>query len=158
MVAAVALMMAASDGISGVDAARAERIYEVFNALGPDNIELLDAFYDADVRFVDPVGEREGLDDLKEYYADLYANVESIGFEFTSHVVEGDLHVVEWTMDIELRKLNRGKPYTVEGCSFIEFGENDRVVYHRDYFDLGELVYERAPIVRFFVTQVKMRL
>jgi len=46
----------------------------------------------------------------------------------------------------------------LDGISVIRFDEEDLVVYHRDYFDVGAMVYEHVPVVRFFVRQVKKRL
>jgi SnoaL-like domain len=130
---------------------RIERIATAFNALNKDNMHILDGFYHADVLFEDPLGRIEGLPDLKDYYAQMYENVQSIGFGFTNQIVDGDTHVAVWTMRMRAKGLNKGSEVILDGISLIRFGENDLVVYHRDYFDVGAMVYEQVPVVRFFV-------
>ena len=137
---------------------RIERIATAFNALNKDTIHGLDDFYHAEVIFEDPLGRIEGLPELKTYYARMYENVQSIGFGFTNQIVDGDTHVAVWTMRMSAKGLNKGREVILEGISLIRFGEDDLVVYHRDYFDVGAMVYEQVPVVRFFVRQVKKRL
>lgn len=137
---------------------RSLRIRSAFNDLDKDTMHLLDDFYAEDVVFADPLGEISGLDDLRAYYEAMYRNVQRIRFDFTGEVAEGDTHVVVWTMTVEAKGLNRGRPVSIEGNSVIRFGEDDKVVYHRDYFDLGAMVYEHVPVVRFLVKKVKQKL
>ena len=53
--------------------------------------------------------------------------------------------------------LNKGKEFVVQGVSEIHF-ENNLVTYHRDYFDMGEMVYERIPIFGWITKKIKNRL
>jgi hypothetical protein len=142
----------------GSEPTRSERVHEAFNNLRSDNLEILDGFYHPEVRFSDPLADIEGIDRVKDYYARMYANVQEIRFEFNDEYVAGDVHTFTWTLHLKAKGLNRGKPYTVDGVSIIEFGKDDLVVRHRDFLDIGALVYERAPIVRFFVKRAKNRL
>jgi len=36
--------------------------------------------------------------------------------------------------------------------------KDDIIVYHKDYYDLGEMVYEHIPLLGFFVKKIKKRL
>jgi len=139
-------------------ATRAERIEHIFNGLNKDTMGLLDDFYHEAVIFEDPLGRIVGLEGIRAYYENLYQGAEEVSFEFTAEVVQDNTHVVVWTMHLKARRLNRGRPFTVDGNSIIRFGEGDKVVYHRDYFDMGDFVYERVPVVRCLVKQVKKRL
>jgi len=137
---------------------RSARIVAAFNDLTKDTIDGLDAFYGERVHFEDPLGSITGLPDLKEYYAGMYENVKEIRFDFTDETVTGDTHAVAWTMKMRVSKLNRGRPVVVEGMSLIKFGDDDKVRYHRDYFDMGSMVYEHVPVLKFFIKQIKKRL
>ena len=153
-----AVLTASEADTPDLHAARSTRIDQAFNDLNKDTIDELDAFYAEDVHFEDPLGTIKGLDSLKVYYANLYESVEEISFEFTEEVVQDETHVVMWIMRLKTPNLRGGKEVTLEGNSVIRFGEGDKVVYHRDYFDMGEFVYEHVPIVGFLVRQVKKRL
>jgi limonene-1,2-epoxide hydrolase len=121
-----------------------QKTVEFFMGLNKDNIALVDQFYDKDAEFQDPVVDLHGAAALREYYRGLYKNVKSIHFEFTDQVVQGNELVVVWKMTLAADGLNGGKEFTVPGNSFIRFGGTEgKVIYHRDYFDMGDFIYER---------------
>lgn len=137
---------------------RMQRIEAAFNGLSRDTMDLLERFYDDEVVFEDPLGRIEGLDALRAYYENMYRNVTEISFHFGDGVTEGDTHVVTWEMRVRAKGLNRGREVRLEGNSLIRFGASDRVIYHRDYFDMGAMVYEHVPVVKHFVRAIKRRL
>ena len=55
------------------------------------------------------------------------------------------------------KQLNSGKPITVEGHSFI-MGDDSKVTYHRDYVDLGQMLYEHIPVLGRLIQWVKKRM
>jgi hypothetical protein len=55
-------------------------------------------------------------------------------------------------------RLRKGSPVTVEGLSRLEFDAEEKVKLHRDYFDLGEMLYENLPLIGMVVTSIKKRL
>jgi hypothetical protein len=62
-------------------------------------------------------------------------------------------------MTLETSKLNGGKPFSVEGNSVIVFGGPEgKAIYHRDYFDMGEFVYERIPVLGALVRYIKEQM
>jgi len=134
-----------------------ERIIAVFNELRADNVDILDAFYAQDAHFVDPIGEHNGIKDIKKYYKNIYKNVQSIRFDFSEVISEGNQHSATWTMYLRAKGLNSGKEVVVKGVSIIRF-ENGLVSYHRDYFDMGEFIYDYVPILNWLIKQVKGRL
>ena len=137
---------------------RTERIVATFNELTKDNMHILDGFYHPDVVFEDPLGRIEGLPALKRYYLRMYRNVETIRFDFSDHLVDGDTHLAAWTMRMQVKGFNRGREIVLDGNSLIRFGEGDLVTYHRDYFDMGAMVYEHIPVIGYLVRRVKKRL
>jgi hypothetical protein len=60
-------------------------------------------------------------------------------------------------MKLKHPKLNGGQPVEVNGVSQICFS-GDRVIYHRDYFDLGEMLYENIPLLGVVIRNIKQRL
>ena len=56
-----------------------------FASLDADKLERLGELYSDDVHFTDPLHEVVGLIELQRYFAELYANVEQLNFEFISH-------------------------------------------------------------------------
>lgn len=55
-----------------------------FSALDASNLHRLGRLYSQDVHFRDPLHEIRGLNALQDYFAELYANVVGIRFDFHS--------------------------------------------------------------------------
>ena len=137
---------------------QADRIKDVFTRLRADNLEILDGFYDENVNFVDPLGEHKGRKAIKAYYKNLYENVTSIEFVYDDIITSGSKHVLVWKMKLKAKGLNGGELVEVDGNSVIEFNEHNLVIYHRDYFDMGEFIYENVPVLSWIISKVKSRL
>ncbi len=133
-------------------------IIETYNQFNGKNMDLLDGFYAADVEFHDPVTSLKGLGKLKEYYRHAYAHVTSIKFEFTEIIKDENKYCGCWQMKIVIPTLNSGKEYTVTGNSRLNFNKDGLVDYHRDYLDLGEMVYEKIPVQGFLLRLFKKKL
>lgn len=132
-------------------------IVKFFNEFSYEKIDLADKFYAEDIYFVDPLGEIKGLKDIKAYYKNLYANVISIRFEFSSVVTQGDEQVGMWTMYLRAKNLNGGNEIAVKGNSHVKY-KNGKAVYHRDYFDMGEFIYEHVPVLNSIIGFIKKKL
>jgi hypothetical protein len=135
-----------------------ERIINVFNELRKDNLQILDNFYAKDVKFLDPLGVHDGIDSVKKYYANLYENVEEIKFEYMGHVSDKNNHVYLWKMKLKTPSIKNGEEIIVIGNSHITFDEQNLVSYHRDYFDMGEFVYENVPALGWVIRKIKSRM
>ena len=144
----------------GVPAMSADQpdIAKFFNEFSYENIDLADSFYAKDVVFEDPLGRIEGLADLKKYYAGLYKSVITIRFEFSSVIRQGNEEVGIWVMHLKTEKLNGGKEFALKGNSHVRYNAEGKVVYHRDYFDMGEFIYEQVPILSSLIQFIKKRL
>lgn len=137
---------------------RHERIVKSFNDFNIDRMDVLDQFYHPEVRFLDPLGEITGLEALKSYYKNMYQNVKSIRFDFAHSVANGDNHMVTWTMIYAVDALNGGEPISIEGTSDIRFDPaTNLVIYHRDYFDMGAMVYEYIPVLGRLIRYIKSK-
>jgi hypothetical protein len=132
------------------------RFKDVFNRLNANNLELLQEIYRPDVRFEDPVHRLEGLPALSDYYRRLYQGVSSCRFDFEDEIVQGDRAALVWIMSFEHARFKRGETLELSGVSHLKFDQ--RVFYHRDYFDMGAFIYERVPLLSSVIRTIKRRL
>lgn len=133
-------------------------IEKFYNAANKDNMrELVGQFYDENVVFQDPVGKIQGRENLTDYYLHLYKNIKSIRFEIKKKIQQGDELVAFWKMFMKFPGLNYGNEVTVEGVSQFKF-KDGKAIYHRDYFDLGEMVYEQIPVFGKIIKTMKSRM
>lgn len=136
-----------------------------FNKLDKTCTNQLGNVYTEDVVFQDPLHRIEGLGDLEGYFAALYTDVEECRFTFHHGQRQGDVAFVTWTMTLRHPRLSGGAAYAVEGCSRLRFAPaapggvpgDEKVKEHRDYFDAGELLYERLPLLGGVIRYLKRR-
>jgi hypothetical protein len=134
------------------------RFAEGFSALNKDNLQRLGELYSADIHFTDPLHDVHGLSDLQDYFAQLYANVEQLDFQFQGfdNVSESEGYL-RWLMTYSHPRLHKGLPIEVKGCSHLRW-RDERVHRHHDYFDAGALLYEHLPLMGPAVAWLKRRM
>ena len=138
---------------------RKARVTKAFNDLRADNLHILDNFYHPNLKFSDPLGDINGLKEMKAYYAKMYETVKDINFDFKNISEEGDHIMAPWTMTLTAEGLNGGEPVQVIGISHLTFDpKTNLVIYHRDYFDMGSFIYEHIPVLGSIVRMVKRKL
>jgi ketosteroid isomerase-like protein len=136
-----------------------QKAKDTFDNLNKDNMNLVEDFYDQDAVFQDPVHKIKGTKAIREYYTGLYKNVDAIRFEYRNASESGNFVTLEWRMHLKTPSLNSGKELTVDGVSLITFGGKEgKVIAHRDYFDMGEFVYERVPVLSSIVGFIKKKM
>jgi ketosteroid isomerase-like protein len=121
-------------------------------------IEQLASVYSNDVVFIDPIAAHEGIKAVEDYFSRLLHNAKYC--TFTIHEIQEtntDNHVVTWQMVFTSSRMNKGKPIAVDGITVLKIAD-DRVVYHRDYYDLGQMVYENVPFIGRLIKKIKKAL
>lgn len=130
----------------------------LFKQLNKDRLHLLEQIYTPDVQFRDPVHVLEGLPALRDYYGRLYEGVLSCQFEFDAEVIEGQQGMLVWLMRFQHARFRSGEVLELRGVSHLRFLDDGRISHHRDYFDMGEFIYERVPVLGGIVRAIKNRL
>ncbi|WP_296232947.1 nuclear transport factor 2 family protein [Pseudomonas sp. UBA4617] len=134
-----------------------QRFAERFACLQRDNLHILGELYDDSVTFRDPLHHIEGLDALRAYFGQLYANARDVSYSFAGYdEVRPGQGYLRWHLRFCHPRLNGGKPIILQGCSFLQWRE--RVFSHQDYFDAGALLYEHVPVLGGAVRWLKGRL
>ena len=135
-----------------------QNFLDVYNVLNSSNLEKLRDIYREDVCFMDPAHEVNGIDELTRYFEHLYQNVDSIAFTFEVPLMVEDRGYVAWKMEFSHPRLAKGEPVQVEGVTYLEMDDEGMVYLHRDYFDLGAMLYEHIPAFGGIVKILKKRL
>jgi hypothetical protein len=134
---------------------RIQTFIDCYQQLNKDNLTSLEKVYHPDIHFQDPAYSLEGIKALLNYFEHLYQDIEDCKFAVQSSHSHEDQAFLNWQMTVKHRRLRN--PVVVEGISQLTFSDN-RVIFHRDYFDLGELVYEQLPVLGKLVSYIKQRL
>ncbi|MBQ4875904.1 nuclear transport factor 2 family protein [Pseudoalteromonas luteoviolacea] len=129
---------------------------DIYNQLSDKNLNLLKNIYDDCVVFSDPLHKVEGIEALTKYFENLYANVSSISFDIKEHYVVDNKGFLYWEMHFSHSKLNNKKNITVAGHSHLTF-KGSKVINHRDYFDVGALLYRNIPLLGSVIKTLEKR-
>ena len=135
---------------------RFRSLYANLHATSPDDLGTI---YTADVEFIDPIDAHHGLLAVKQYFSKLLEQAEHCSFDIDStSAAQPDQPVdytVTWTMTLLLK--NKKEPIVLNGVTLLKV-RNDLIFYHRDYYDMGEMVYEHIPVLRWVIGKIKDKL
>ncbi|WP_439833614.1 nuclear transport factor 2 family protein [Aeromonas enteropelogenes] len=134
------------------------RFVALYQQLDRQQLHRLSEVYADEVIFIDPAHRIEGLAALSDYFAALYQRLAYCRFVITSQQQQGRQAWLGWTMTFSHPRLRGGKPVTMEGATRLELDEEGKVCLHRDYFDLGAMLYEQLPLLGSLVRTIKGRL
>lgn len=129
-----------------------------YRELERDTLYRLNEIYDTDIHFIDPAHEIKGLEELNRYFRNLYENISTIDFQFHCPIRNGNEGYVHWEMRYSHPKIKKGREVSVHGASFLRFTPENKVSYHRDFFDLGSMLYQHLPILGPIVKSINRRL
>jgi len=135
----------------------ADALKRAYCSLATGNTAELAPLYSEDIYFEDPSHGIQGKAALIERFQHLYSKVDSCNFKFHQTLDTGGEIFLAWTMILRQRGPKSGEVTRVEGASFLKV-RNNRIYYHRDYFDLGAFVYENVPMLGSIIKRIKQRL
>jgi hypothetical protein len=121
-------------------------------------LHLLADIYSDDIQYRDPLHAFNGLQNLTDYYARMMRELIECRFEFhhSMEMSERGEAILFWTMHYRHKKLAKGKLLELTGNTHLLF--NEKVYYHRDYFDAGSMLYEHIPLMGYVIERVKKRV
>jgi hypothetical protein len=140
-----------------------------YSDLASMKVEDLSSIYSENVTFIDPVTTHSGITSVESYFSNLLQDTKYCIFtinaiESTSSIEDQDAnkvdklsYMVTWVMTFSSPRLNSGAPINVDGITQL-IVENNKISYHRDYYDLGQMVYENVPLLGWIIKRIKRRL
>ena len=128
----------------------------VYQGLNTGNLNQLNDIYSSDIEFVDAVETIQGLEALTTYFEHLYANMKYCRFLIDNVIEQEGQACLIWRMEYAHNKINAGKMITVDGSSHLKF--TDKVYFHRDYVDMGQMLYEHLPLVGRIIKGIKNKV
>ena len=128
----------------------------VYQELSVDNLHQLQEVYSENIEFVDAVETIHGIESLTEYFDHLYHNMQYCHFIIDNIIEQNDHACLIWRMEYAHHKINGGRKITVDGSSHLRF--SDKIDYHRDYVDMGQMLYEHIPVVGRVIKGIKSKV
>lgn len=134
-----------------------QRFLDFFNGLSKDGLDEITKVYAPNIHFIDPVHEVRGVAELKQYLAHGYERLSYAHFTEHHGCVQGQKGFLSWQMQFRHPAIAKGKLIAVNGCSELHFS-GELIIYHRDYYDLTEMVYQHLPVVSWLTGAIKNKM
>lgn len=144
-----------------------------YTDLASMRVEQLADIYSNDVTFIDPIATHSGITAVKEYFSKLLQNAKHCTFAIHSieqtvsvptesdaeskNATDRSSYLVTWKMSFTSSRINKGQPIHVDGVSQLKIID-DKITYHRDYYDLGQMIYENIPLLGKLIKRIKRTL
>lgn len=135
---------------------RAARVVEFFERLQPADLARLETLYTEDAGFKDPFNQVRGLPAIRAIFEHMFATLEQPRFVILDVVVQDAQCFLTWDFRFVLKRLGRGEQ-CIHGGSHLRFAHDGRVMFHRDYWDAAEELYEKLPLIGGLMRWLKRR-
>jgi len=124
-----------------------EHLIRFFETLSPQSVARIPEFYAADARFKDPFNEVQGAAAIENVFSHMFKQVDAPRFLVGERVVDAHGAVLVWELHFGVRVWGRPRAQVIRGASHLKFGADGKVLLHRDYWDTGEELYMKLPVL-----------
>ncbi|RUO44015.1 nuclear transport factor 2 family protein [Aliidiomarina taiwanensis] len=120
---------------------------------------VIDSLYAPDIVFKDAVQQVIGRSALKAYFHHGLGNAKRCSFHFEHVSVAANNAFLVWEMHLQHPSIGGGKDIYVPGASWLQFDPDTGLIkLHKDFCDLGGMVYEHLPVIGYLVRKVRSHL
>lgn len=135
-----------------------DKFSSFYTDLASMQVSELGTIYSVDVTFIDPIAEHKGIEAVQTYFSNLLHNAKHCTFTIHEKLeTTAGNFAVTWTMVYTSSRINKGKPISVDGITMLKLN-NGEISFHRDYYDLGQMVYENVPVLGRIIKKIKRGL
>ena len=135
-----------------------DRLVSFYETLSPDTVTNVTDVYTADAYFKDPFNEFNGVDKIEQIFRHMYRKLEEPRFVIRGWSGTDDDGFVIWDMRFRSRFMRGEGEQTIRGVTHIRFDASGKVSYHRDYWDTGEELYAKLPVLGWLIRRLQRML
>ncbi|HHX34336.1 MAG TPA: nuclear transport factor 2 family protein [Gammaproteobacteria bacterium] len=134
-----------------------ENYKELFENLSQQSVEedFLQVF-SGDVYFKDPFNAVHGLDKMQTIFRHMFSTLHEPQFRILDLASSQNRGFLEWQFTFKLK--TNAEQQRIKGVSKIEINEHGKVCSHIDYWDTGEYVYLKVPVLKSIIALINKRL
>lgn len=131
------------------------RFYE---GLSPAGLAEISRIYAAEAAFKDPFNEVCGVDAIERVFRHMYTQVHEPRFRVVSHLAEQGEAWLAWEFRFRFRGWRSSEVQLVRGATHLRFAPDGLVLAHRDYWDSGEELFAKLPLLGNLMGWLRRRL
>lgn len=134
-----------------------QRYSTLFETLSIQTVEedFLQVF-SADVYFKDPFNAVRGLPHLQHIFQQMFATLHEPQFHILDCAGHQQSGFLEWQLTFKLKP--QSDSHLIQGTSKILINEQGQVCSHIDYWDTGEYLYLKIPLLGRVIGMINKRL
>ncbi len=130
---------------------------QLFENLSPDSVENdFVQVFSSDVYFKDPFNAVHGLAQLQTIFRHMFKTLEQPQFTILHLAGQANSGYLEWQLTFKLKA--KGETQLIQGVSKIQINPHNQVCSHIDYWDSGEYVYLKIPLLKRVIAMINKRL
>ena len=122
-------------------------LVDFFESVSPESLPRIADLYAAGARFKDPFNDVQGVPAIEHIFRHMFTQVEAPRFVVSERIVQGDSAMLAWTFEFGVRVGKTVRPQVVNGVTHFKFDTAGKVGLHRDYWDTGEELYMKLPVL-----------
>lgn len=113
-------------------------------------------FFDDYSEFEDPFQKVKGLAAIHHVFVDMYEKLHAPRFVVDEVIADKEVAYLKWQFIYALSAKQEQQSFT--GVSRVTFTSTGKVLSHTDYWDAGQHVYEKIPILGSIIRLIKRKL
>ena len=117
---------------------------ERFLNLNESTLDEIISYYDENVFFKDPFNEFNGREKLKKLFIHMFITFKNPHFVFIDSIENGEEIFLTWDFIFSYKE----KIFKIHGSSHLKLNDEKKIVYHRDYWDVGEELLLKIPFIK----------
>ncbi len=121
------------------------KLVNFFENVSLQSVSVIAELYDANAHFKDPFNEVKGQQAIMKIFQHMFKQVGSPRFVISQTIQQDADAFIVW--DFEFHMKGNTTPQCIHGSSHIRFNSEGKVIYHRDYWDAAEELYEKIPVL-----------
>ena len=117
---------------------------EWFTNLNESTLDNIVSYYDENVFFKDPFNEFNGREKLKNLFIHMFITLKNPHFVFIDNIENSEGVFLTWDFIFSYKE----KLFKIHGSSHLKLNDKEKIVYHRDYWDVGEEILLKIPLIK----------
>lgn len=132
-----------------------QNIIRFFESVSRSSVQDIPQLYSADAYFKDPFNEVRGQPAITAIFEHMFEQVDEPTFKIKRSILQDEDAFIVW--DFSFRLKGTCTPITIHGSSHLGFNAAHQVIYHRDYWDTVEELYEKIPVLGSLMRFIKRK-
>lgn len=144
---------------SEAEAAMLDGVKNLFTNYTAENLRAhFSEVYAEKVYFRDAFKRFDSAETIQHYLIEGLAVLEAAEFEFRRVARAGDEFYLDWVMRLDFKKTPSGTWEESIGMTHLRFNSAGKVIFHQDYWDPTDIVYQRIPVAKQLIRFVKGKM